>query len=319
MFLACLTAFVGFAMLIGGAEFLVRGSVVVANKLKVPTLIIGLTFVAFGTTLPEFVICMKSAMSGNADIALGSVIGSNIANILLVLAISAFINPIKCKPNIFYRDFSFLALTALFFSFFATRGELARWNGWVLLLFLFWFVFYYTYTAGQKTAKNKRMPRQLVNKSWWSVLLATIGGVLGVAFGADFFLDGVIEIAKGMRISEEVISVTIIAVGTALPELATSCVAAYRKQNDIALGNIIGANIWNIVLIVGSIAAIGKIEVSTQYVVYDIWVMLFASFMLLPIMMFKHKIVRSEAFFMLLCYVAYLTGLFFIATGKLVL
>ena len=101
--------------------------------------------------------------------------------------------------------------------------------------------------------------------------------------------------------------------------MATSCVAAYRKQNDIALGNIIGANIWNIVLIVGSIATMGKVEVSTQYVVYDIWVMLFASFMLLPIMMFKHKIVRTEAFFMLFCYVAYLIGLFFIATGKLVL
>ena len=147
-------------------------------------------------------------------------------------------------------------------------------------------------------------------------MLATVGGIAGVAFGADFFLDGIVTVAKGLGVSEEVISVTIIAVGTAIPELATSCVAAYRKQNDIALGNIIGANIWNIVLIVGSIATMGKIEVSAQYVVYDIWVMLFASFMLLPIMMFKHKIVRTEALFMLGCYAAYLYGLYLISTGE---
>ena len=316
MFMACFFTLIGFLLLVGGAECLVLGSVAAASRLKIPTLIVGLTVVALGTTLPEFMVSVKSTMNGNAGMALGNIICSNIANILLVLAVSALINPIKCKPKVFYRDFSFLAVTTLFFAFFSTRGILPRWNGWVLLLFLFWFIFYNLYNAHHDSHKGDKIPKQFVGKNWWVILLALIVGVVAVAFGTDFLLQGAVAIAKGVGVSEEIIGVTILAVATSIPELATSCVAAYRKQNDIALGNVIGANIWNIVFIVGTIVSMGTVDVSAQFVVFDIWVMLFASFMLLPIMMFKNKIIRWEALFMLGCYMAYLYGLYLISIGE---
>ena len=319
MFMACSFVVVGLAMLIGGAEYLVRGSVAIASKLKVPTLMIGLTIVALGTSIPEFMVSVQSALQGNAGISVGNIIGSNIANILLVLAASALINPISCKAKVFYRDFSFLGITTLIFAFFCTRGELVRWNGWVLLLFLFWFMFYSFYNSRHDPRSGDKIPSQLTGKSWKNILLVTIAGLIAVAYGTDFFVDGTVEIAKIMGVSEAVIGVTIVAVGTSLPELATSCVAAYRRQNGIALGNVVGSNIWNILFIMGTTVAITDVNVSTQFVIFDVWVMLFASFMLLPIMMFKHRITRLEGFFMLTCYGLYIYALTLISTGNWVI
>lgn len=316
MFMSCALVLVGLVLLVGGAEYLVRGAVAIASRLKVPTLMIGLTIVALGTSIPEFMVSVQAALQGNEGISVGNVIGSNIANILLVLAASALINPISCKAKTFYRDFSFLSITTLLFAFFCARGELVRWNGWVLLLFLFWFMFFSLYNSRHDPRSGDRIPKQLMGKSWANILLATIGGLVAVAYGTDFLVDGAVEIAKLMGVSEAVIGVTIVAVGTSIPELATSCVAAYRHQNGIALGNVIGSNIWNVLFIMGTTVAITDVEVSSQFVILDIWVMLFATFMLLPIMMFKHKITRMEAFFMLCCYGLYLYALTLISVGE---
>ena len=315
MFMSGVLVLVGRVLLVGGAEYLVRGAVAIAGKLKVPTLMIGLTIVAFGTTIPEFTVSVQSALHGNEGISLGNIIGSNIANILLVLAISALIYPISYKAKMFYRDFSFLSITTLLFAFFCARGELVRWNGWVMLLFLFWFVFFSLYNSRHDPRSGDKIPKKFVGKSWANILLVTIGGFVAVAYGTDFLVDGAVEIAKFMGVPEAVIGVTIVAVGTSLPELATACVAAYRHQNGIALGNVMGSNILNVLFIMGTTVAMTNVKVASQFIFLDIWVMLFATFMLLPIMMFKHKITRMEAFFMLCCYGLYLYALTLISLG----
>lgn len=309
----------GFVLLMGGAEYTVRGAVAIANRLHIPSLIVGLTIVALGTSVPECVVSIKSALSGNAGISVGNVIGSNIANVLLVLGASALIYPISCDGKAFYRDFSFLFVVTLVFSFFVINGRFINWNGWVLLGFLILFLIYNYIGAQSDENFEKEIPSQLVDRGWLIILLALSAGLAAIAYGADFLVKGAVDIARILGISEEIIGVTIIAVGTSMPELATSCVAAFRHQNGIALGNVVGSNIWNIVFVMGATSAITDVKVADQFILFDVWVMMFASFMLLPIMMFKNKITRAEGMFMLLCFGAYIYAQVLINRGDLVL
>lgn len=309
----------GFVLLMGGAEYTVRGAVAIANRLHIPSLIVGLTIVALGTSVPECVVSIKSALSGNAGISVGNVIGSNIANVLLVLGASALIYPISCDGKAFYRDFSFLFVVTLVFSFFVINGRFINWNGWVLLGFLILFLIYNYIGAQSDENFEKEIPSQLVDRGWLIILFALSAGLAAIAYGADFLVKGAVDIARILGISEEIIGVTIIAVGTSMPELATSCVAAFRHQNGIALGNVVGSNIWNIVFVMGATSAITDVKVADQFILFDVWVMMFASFMLLPIMMFKNKITRAEGMFMLLCFGAYIYAQVLINRGDLVL
>lgn len=319
MFEAILFIVSGFVLLMVGAEYAVRGAVAIANRLHIPSLIIGLTIVAFGTSVPEFVVSIKSALAGNPGIAVGNVIGSNIANVLLVLGASAVIYPISCDGKAFYRDFSFLFVVTLVFAFFVVNGRLIHWNGWVLLAFLGAFLVY-NYMGTQKNEEAEDdIPSQLVNSGWWVIGGAFVGGLVAITYGSDFLVDGAVNLARAFGVSEEIIGLTIIAVGTSMPEMATSCVAAFRHQNGIALGNVVGSNIWNIVFVMGATSSITDVKVADQFVLFDIWMMMFASFMLLPIMMFKNKINRGEGIFMLLCFAAYIYAQLLISKGELVL
>ena len=319
MLLAIGTVILGLILLMGGAEFFVRGAVAIAAKLKIPTLIIGLTIVALGTSVPEFVVSLKSALSGNAGISVGNVIGSNIANVLLVLGASAFIYPTVCDGKAFYRDFSFLFMVTLVFAFFVVNGKLVNWNGWVMLAMLVLFVLYNYHNSKEDSNTEVELPSQLMDKGWFKVLCVATLGLVAIVFGADMLVYGAVEIAKILGMSEAVIGVTIVAIGTSAPELATSCVAAFRKQNGIALGNVVGSNIWNIVFIMGATSVITDVKVADQFILFDLWVMLFATFMLLPIMMFKNKITRTEGLFMLLCFGAYIYAQVLITQGELIL
>lgn len=318
MLLAILSILGGFVLLMGGAEYAVRGAVAVAARLKIPTLIIGLTIVALGTSVPELFVSIKAALAGNAGISVGNIIGSNIANVLLVLGASAVIFPVTCSGKAFYRDFSFLFMVTLVFAFFVVNGKFVNWNGWVMLALLVLFVFYNYYNAKSDEAEEDEIPSQLVNKGWISIGAALAGGMVAIVYGTDFLINGAVEVAKILGISEEIIGVTIIAVGTSMPEMATSCVAAFRHQNGIALGNVVGSNIWNIVFIMGATSAITDVKVADQFILFDLWVMLFASFMLLPIMMFKNKITRAEGAFMLACYAGYMYAQLLISRGELI-
>lgn len=319
MLMPLLLIVLGFVLLMGGAEYTVRGAVAIANRLHIPSLIVGLTIVALGTSVPECVVSIKSALSGNAGISVGNVIGSNIANVLLVLGASALIYPISCDGKAFYRDFSFLFVVTLVFSFFVINGRFINWNGWVLLGFLILFLIYNYIGAQSDENFENEIPSQLVDCGWLIILFALSAGLAAIAYGADFLVKGAVDIARILGISEEIIGVTIIAVGTSMPELATSCVAAFRHQNGIALGNVVGSNIWNIVFVMGATSAITDVKVADQFILFDVWVMMFASFMLLPIMMFKNKITRAEGMFMLLCFGAYIYAQVLINRGDLVL
>ncbi len=313
MFTAMLSLLSGFVLLLGGAEFLVRGAVALAEKLHIPSLVIGLTIVALGTSLPELLVSVKAALQNNAGISVGNVIGSNIANILLVLGLSAVIYPIKGEKKAFYRDFTFLSVVTLTFTAFCLQKTLYCYHGIILLVMLALFM-----CLSYVEAKENPTPKEnsaLSQKGWFYVGLITIAGLVAITYGAEFLVKGAVTVAKIFGISEAVIGATVIAVGTSMPELATSCVAAYRRQNDIALGNVIGSNIWNILCIIGVSSAITDISVAPQFLRFDIWMMLLAVVLLFPVMLHNHRISRREGTMLVGFYVLYIYGQYLIASG----
>lgn len=280
----------GFVLLIAGADFIVKSSVAMANKLKIPPLIVGLTVVAFGTSAPEFVVSLTSALEGAEGLVLGNVVGSNTANILLILGSSALIFPIYVNRRAFFRDYGFLLLVTL--------------AAFIVLNYL--------------SARNKAGGEYVSawdHKSWPFVIVAAVLGLAAIVYGADLLVDGAVGIAKALGVSEEIIGLTVIAVGTSLPELATSCVAAWRKQSDLAVGNVLGSNIWNIVFIMGAAAVVTDVEVPAQFVRYDMWVMLAAMLLLLLPVWRRAYIGRIYGVLFVICYLAYLTSQVLIARG----
>ena len=296
----------GFVLLIAGADFIVKSSVAMANKLKIPPLIVGLTVVAFGTSAPEFVVSLTSALEGAEGLVLGNVVGSNTANILLILGSSALIFPIYVNRRAFFRDYGFLLLVTLVFVCFALTGVFVFWMGIVMLVMLAAFV-----VLNYLSARNKAGGEYVSawdHKSWPFVIVAAVLGLAAIVYGAD-------GIAKALGVSEEIIGLTVIAVGTSLPELATSCVAAWRKQSDLAVGNVLGSNIWNIVFIMGAAAVVTDVEVPAQFVRYDMWVMLAATLLLLLPVWRRAYIGRIYGALFVICYLAYLTSQVLIARG----
>lgn len=300
----------------GGAEYLVKGAVAIANKLKIPTIIVGLTIVAFGTSAPEFVVSIKAALNNAAGISLGNIIGSNTANILLILGITALISPIKCRRRIFLRDYKFLLAVSVIFALFAFTGTFVRWHGFVLLVVLVWFIYHnYKNTKQEDLAEDASSP--IADKNWLYVLFLTLGGLVGILYGAETLVKGAVQLARILGVSEETIGLTIIAVGTSLPELATTVLATIRKQTGVALGNIVGSNIWNIVFIMGFTSTITEVNVPSQFIKYDLWVMLFATIILYPAMMTKARLTRLEGFLFIVAYTLYITSQVLISQGIL--
>ncbi len=306
----------GFVLLISGADIIVKGSVAMANKLTIPPLIVGLTVVAFGTSAPEFVVSITSALQGAEGLVLGNVVGSNIANILLILGGTAVIFPIAVKRRAFFRDYGFLLTVTITFIAFALTGVFVRWMGLVMLLMLAAFiVFNYRSSKSDREAPGAESQSPWAAKSWWFVSSATVLGLGGIVYGADLLVDGAVRIAQAFGVSEEIIGLTIIAFGTSLPELATSGMAAFRKQSDLAIGNVLGSNIWNIVFIMGAAATITDVEVPQQFVRYDMWVMLAATVVLLPLVYRRNKITRTAGVLFVAVYIAYLASQILISRG----
>lgn len=309
---------IGFVLLMGGAEYTVRGSVAIANKLNIPTIIVGLTVVAFGTSAPEFVVSISAALKGSEGIAIGNVVGSNIANLLLILGAAAAIYPISTNRKIFVRDYAFLFLVTLLFVLFAIGGTFVRWQGIILLLMLVVFV-YYNYRNSKKSDVTSDAISPIAEKNWYVVLQVTFLGLAAIVFGADLLVRGAVDIARILGVSEEIIGLTVIAFGTSLPELATTGMAAFRKQNGVALGNILGSNIWNIVFIMGVTSTIVNVEVPKQFLQYDLWVMFISTLLFLPLMMSQNKLSRREGILFVFLYLLYLYSQVLIAQGNLIL
>ena len=314
MLFAMLFILIGFVLLVGGADYLVKGAVAMANKLRIPPLIVGLTIVAFGTSTPEFVVSIKAALNGAAGISIGNIIGSNIANILLILGVAGMIYPLKCRRRIFLRDYKFLLFVNVLFALFALSGTFVRWHGVLMLAVLVWFV-YFNYKNSKSTEVPEDAFSPLAKKNWWMVIGVTLAGLVGIMYGAELLVKGAVDIARLLGVSEEIIGLTIIAVGTSLPELATTVVAALKKQNGVALGNVVGSNIWNIVFIMGLTSTIVDVNVPKQFLFYDMWVMMLATVLLLPTMMTQAKLSRSEGVVFFVLYVAYVVSQVMIAKG----
>ena len=306
----------GFIGLVFGGNLLVQGAVAVARSLNISPMIIGLTLVGFGTSMPELVTSVQAALANSPGIAIGNVIGSNIANILLILGGAALIKPISTDPRALRRDGTVMLLACLFCIGLALSGNIDRAFGTVLLLCLV------AYVAGTiYVEKRHPTPAQdiyvseaeLVKDPGKSRLreLAVMGaGLVVTIISARLLVSGAISVATALSIPQAIIGVTIIAVGTSLPELITSVIAARKGQSDVALGNIIGSNIFNILGILGATALIKPIAVPPEFIRLDIWIMLAATILLLVFARTGWRIGRREAAFMIAGYIGYSGHLF---------
>lgn len=281
----------GLALLVLGAEGLVRGGVGLARRLGVSPLLIGVTVVAWGTSTPELVVSVEAALKGLDGIAVGNVVGSNIANILLILAVAAVITPIAVRPEAVRRDVLFGLGAALLFAAIAlTTDRLAWWHG-VLCLGLLGACAAVTYlqerggdiaSGALHEAEAAEVQAVPVNPLLAAAMLA--GGIGLLVLGGELMIGAAVNIARGLGVSEVVIGLTLVAVGTSLPELVTSVLAALRRHSDIALGNILGSNIYNILGILGVASLLAPTAIPPEIVRIEMWVMLAATLLLLPAM-----------------------------------
>lgn len=305
----------GLVLLVAGGELLVRGAVQIAQKFRISPLLIGLTLVGFGTSTPELVTSLQAAFAGSPGIAVGNVVGSNIANILLILGVAALIFPIVIARDTFKRDGIVLAVATAMCLGAVLIGQLSVWLGVVFVVAL---ISYIVFAFLQERRSNAAADTAagVINDapkpSFGGIALDLIfvaGGLVLTIIGARFLVDSAIDIAKTFHVSDTIIGLTIVAVGTSLPELVTSVMAALRKHGDIAFGNIVGSNIYNIFGILGVTAIIKPIPVPPQIASLDIWVMIAATGLLFAVALTRWKISRLEGGLMLAAYIAYCTWL----------
>ncbi len=283
-----------------GGEFLVRGSVGLARRMAISPLLIGLTVVGFGTSTPELLVSLDAALRGVPDIALGNVIGSNIANILLIVGLSALVWPIAVSGTTLRRDTGVMVLGALALVPIFAFGFVSRPAGLVLLALLAaYLVWAYMVTSEYIKDEGAAPPAA------WKSLVWAVAGLVLLVFGARFLVDGAVSIARGFGVSEAFIGLTIVAVGTSLPELATSLIAAFRRQSEIAIGNIVGSNIFNVLGILGLTAVVAPIPVAERFLTFDLPLMIAASLGLSALLLTRPTIGRSIGAAMLLLYGGY--------------
>jgi cation:H+ antiporter len=305
----------GFVLLLFGAEYLVRGAVALARKLKVTPMIIGMTIVAYGTTAPEMVVSLQAAVDGLPGISVGNVVGSNIANILLILGVSAVIFPIVVRPTALYRDAAMCMGTALLFTALALSGTIERWQGGLMVAILVAFSIYAFRTERRRGRDNDPgdLPEELAEefkeppKPTWLSILSVVGGIVAVVAGARLLVTAAVVTAKSIGVGEEVIGLTIVAVGTSLPELATAVVAAWRRHSEVAVGNILGAGIYNLLAIMGMVAVVNPIPVPPQILVFDLWFMLLVTAALMSLLLLRKGLSRPVGALFLAGFVAYTT------------
>ncbi len=293
---------VGLVGLFLGGEALVRGSVGIARRLAIPPLLIGLTVVGFGTSTPELLVSADAALRGVPDIAVGNIVGSNIANILLIVGLSALVWPIRVMGGTLKRDIAVMAAAAVVLIPIFASGEMGRLTGVMLVIALAAYLVWAYLQPGEAAEEEADLPSPasiLVSGCW------VIGGLLALMFGARFLIDGAVSIARDHGISEAFIGLTIVAVGTSLPELATSLIAALRRQSEIAIGNIVGSNIFNVLGILGITAIIAPIPIAARFLSFDLPVMIACTVVLAALLLVRPVVGRLTGGVMLASYVGY--------------
>ena len=291
--------FVGLVLLLLAGDSLVKGAVNMSLRIGVPAFIVSLTIVALGTSAPELLISIKAILGGVPDLALGNVVGSNIANVLLVLGVPAILSVMHtsgCNTRNSYMQM--LGATVLFIAL-ACRGAFDWIAGLILLTALMGMLIYAGLSAKRHRNACKITEIDLdelegvdPDLSWFKIILFLALGLIGLPLGASLLVDGASNIARSYNITEAVIGLTLVAIGTSLPELATTVVAALRKQADVALGNVIGSNMFNLLGIIGVASLVGPIPVSANFFAFDFWVMFAATLILVPFVFFKLDLTR---------------------------
>jgi len=297
---------IGLVVLTAGADLLVRGSVAIAQRLRIPQLIVGMTIVAFGTSAPELVISVQAAFEGSGGIAIGNVVGSNIANILIVLGLPSVIRATLCDAHGTGRNLLFLISITLIFVALCWDGELSRTDGTILLILFA--IFFGGQLLSMRSARRET-PSELdeidcVPKSLANAGLFTLGGLIALPFAANAVVNGAIGVATMFGISETAIGVTLVALGTSLPELAAAVMAAMRGHSAVAIGNAIGSNIFNLLAIMGITAAIVPVGVPPEFFQFEFWAMVGAVFFIVPFVAVSHPISRTTGALMTLAYLA---------------
>lgn len=300
----------GFVLLIIGGEALVKGAVSLAFKLNISPLVVGMTIVSFGTSAPELLVSISAATSGHPDVSIGAVVGSNISNLGLVLGLTVIIFPIAIGRDTLRIDWPLMILASILFFVFARNGEISTLEGIIFLAILVSFttwLFMNSRKQGKKVLQDVDIEIETDKKQSLILdLLYLAIGFSGLAFGADWLIDAVVNIAKENGVSEKLISVSVVAFGTSLPELVTSCTAAYRKESDISIGNLIGSNVFNLLAILGVTAIVHPIQVNATINQFDVYVMLGISALIFPLMLFGKSLNRWKGILLILVYCMYI-------------
>ena len=311
----------GFVLLLLGGEAVVRGSVSLAARIGVSPLIVGLTIVGFGTSLPEMVVSVNAALVGSPGLAIGNVVGSNIANTLLILGIAALILPIAVHPNAVTRDTLCLAGATVVFFLLGITGELTWWEGVMMLGLLACYIgltVWYDSASNDAVAELHRdeagevgsIPLQTI-----SIICIVFTGLFAVVVGAQWLVEGATTLARTFGVPEEVIGLTLVALGTSLPELATSIIAAYRGHPDVCVGNVIGSNIFNLFGIAGITAMFAPLPFSDKIIEFDLWIMVAVTVLLIPFMVTGLRMGRAAGIVFIALYCAYIAAQFLGMSG----
>ena len=301
---------VGLILLVYSGKYLVQSGVSIAKHFNVPTMVIGVTVIAFGTSAPELLVSVKAALSNSPEIAFGNVVGSNISNIGLVLAITAILIPIPVNKNVLRVDWPVMMLASVLLYFFTLNNILGFFESLILFILLLAYLYYSVYQS--KKISKKADTDDKKEKPQYSMLISVvliIVSSLGLAFGANLLVESAVSIATVWGVSERVISITIVAFGTSVPELTASIIAAMKKQTDISIGNIVGSNIFNIMAVLGITGMIQDIHIDHVAFAFDIiWMMFIAILLFFFIYPFKTVYLnRVEGILLFLSYVIYMT------------
>jgi len=304
----------GFLLLFFGGECLVRGAVALARHMGVSTLLVGATVVAFGTSAPELAVAVESQLTGHSDIAIGSVVGSNLANALLILGATALVRPVAWDPTAVRYDALGLVLAAVVFcaAAFAAR-DLGRAEGVILVAMLATLTWVNYWRERRKRPLTvsllEREAQEFINElALTPAVLYAILGMIGVVAGAHQLVLGAVSVAQAFGVSETVIALTVVAVGTSLPELAACAVAAYRNHSDMALGNVVGSNVFNMLGIGGTAATIAPLDIPTRIIQLDLWLMFATMVGVAAWLLLRNSLGRVTGFMLLVLYAVWIAG-----------
>lgn len=294
----------GFFFLIKGADIFVEGSSSIARKFNVPPMVIGLTIVAMGTSAPEAAVSITSSIAGQNDMALANVVGSNFFNILIVLGVSCIISTLPVEKNTIKKDTPFLLFVSGLLLIFSIDLNISRIEGFIFLAIFTYFLIDTVKTAKNSDSKIEDVPSE--DSPMFKTILLCILGIIGIVLGGDMVVKSASSIAKSFGMSDNLVGLTIVAIGTSLPEFVTSVVAVRKGENDIAIGNIIGSNIFNILFVLGLSTFINPISIS-MFALFDVIFMILITILLFIFIKSKNSLIKSQGFIFIGLYIAYMT------------